>query len=64
MSEDQSPARTPKVTPEEAEAYKQGTPAARRATRIVLLVIWLVVVGTVLVLALVFHKTGHAGAPY
>jgi hypothetical protein len=56
------PARTPKVTPEQAEAYRRGTPAARRASLILLLVIWLVVVGVALVLVFVFHKALHGGA--
>jgi hypothetical protein len=61
MSQDRPPARTPKVTPEQAEAYMRGTPASRRALLIVLLVIWLVVVGAVLLSVFVFHKTLHGG---
>jgi hypothetical protein len=53
--------RIPKVTPEQAEAYKRGTPASRRASLIVLLVIWLVVIGSALVLVFVFHKGLHGG---
>jgi hypothetical protein len=64
MSQDRPPARTPKVTPEQAEAYKRGTPASRRASLILLLAIWLVVVGAVLLLVLVFHKTIHGGGRY
>jgi hypothetical protein len=60
MSRDRPPARTPKVTPEQAEAYKRGS---RRPSLIVLLVIWLVIVGAVLLLVFVFHKTGHPGGP-
>jgi len=55
--------RTPKVTPEQVEAYLRGTPASRRASLMVILVIWLVVVGAVLLLVLVFHKTLQGGAP-
>lgn len=51
------PARTPNVTPEQAEAYRRGTPASRWASLIMILVIWLVVVGAALLLVLVFHKT-------
>jgi uncharacterized membrane protein len=61
MSRDRPPAKTPKVTPEQAEAYRRGTPAARRALLIALLVIWLVVVGTVLLFVFVFHKTLPGG---
>ena len=63
MSRRRPPARTPKVTPEQeqAEAYRRGTPAARRALLIVLLVIWLVAVGAILLLVFVFHKTIHGG---
>jgi hypothetical protein len=50
-----------KVAPEQAEAYKRGTPAARRASLIVLLVIWLIVIGAALLLVFVFHKTLHGG---
>jgi cell division septal protein FtsQ len=53
-----------KVTPEQAEAYKRGTPAARRASLIVLLAFWLIVIGTVLVLVFVFHKTPHGGGRF
>jgi hypothetical protein len=60
MSQDRPP-RTPKVRREQAEAYMHGTPASRRALPIVLLVIWLVVVGAVLLLVFVFHKTLHGG---
>ena len=49
------------MTPEQAEAYRRGTPAARRALLIVLLVIWLVVIGAALLLVFVFHKTLHGG---
>ena len=51
------------MTPEQeqAEAYRRGTPAARRALLIVLLVIWLVAVGAILLLVFVFHKTIHGG---
>jgi hypothetical protein len=61
MSQERPPARTPKVTPEQAEAYRRGTPASRRASLIALLVIWLVVVGAALLLVVVFHKTLHGG---
>jgi hypothetical protein len=61
MSQERPPARTPKVTPEQAEAYRRGTPASRRASQIALLVIWLVVVGAALLLVFVFHKTLHGG---
>jgi hypothetical protein len=61
MSRDRPPARTPKVTPEQAEAYRRGTPAARRALLIALLVIWLVVIGTVLLFVFVFHKNLPGG---
>jgi hypothetical protein len=60
MSRHRPPARTPKVTPEQAEAYRRGTPTSRRALLIVLLVIWLVVVGAALLLVFVFHKTLHS----
>ena len=63
MPEHRPPGKTPKVTPEQAEAYRRGTPASRRALLIVLLVIWLVVVGTVLLFVFVFHKTLHGGGP-
>jgi t-SNARE complex subunit (syntaxin) len=46
---------------EQAEAYRRGTPASRRALLIVLLVIWLAVVATVLLLVFVFHKTLYVG---
>jgi hypothetical protein len=60
MSQDRPPAKTPEMTSEQkAEAYSRGTPAARRASVIVLLVIWLVVIGAVLLLVFVFHKTAH-----
>jgi hypothetical protein len=49
------------VTPEQAEAYKRGTPALRRASLILLLAIFIVVIGTMLLLVLVFHKTIHGG---
>jgi hypothetical protein len=49
------------VTREQAEAYRRGTPAARRALLIVLLVIWLVAVGVALVFVFAFHKTLHGG---
>jgi hypothetical protein len=49
------------VTPAQAEAYRRGTPAARRALLIVLLVVWLVIVGVVLLFVFVFHKTLHGG---
>lgn len=52
---------TPKVTPEQAEAYKRGTPGLRRATLIALLAFWIVVVGAVLVTVLVFHETLRGG---
>jgi hypothetical protein len=61
MSQGKHPARTPKVTPEQAQAYQRGTPAARRAALIVLLVFWLAVVGALLLLVLVLHKTIHGG---
>jgi hypothetical protein len=61
MSQGRPPARTPKVTPEQAEAYRRGTPASRRALLIVLLVIWLAVVATVPLLVFVFHKTLYVG---
>jgi hypothetical protein len=49
------------MTPEQAQAYQRGTPAARRAAQIVLLVFWLAAVGALLLLVLVFHKTIHGG---
>jgi hypothetical protein len=61
MSQDRPPARTPKVTPEQAEEYRRGTPASRRASLIVLLVIWVFVIGAALLLVIVFHKTLHGG---
>ena len=51
------------MTRAQAEAYKRGTPAARRASLIMLLVIWLVIVGAVLLLVFVFHKSGHPVGP-
>jgi hypothetical protein len=61
MSKERPPARTPKVTRKQAEAYRRGTPASRRASLIVLLAFWLVVVGAALLLVFVFHKTLHLG---
>jgi cell division septal protein FtsQ len=61
MGPDMSQDNGRKVTPEQAEAYKRGTPAARRASLIVLLVIWLIVIGAALLLVFVFHKTLHGG---
>jgi hypothetical protein len=61
MSQDTPPPGTPKTTLEQAEAYERGTPAARRASQIVLLVIWIVLVGAALLLVFVFHKTLHGG---
>lgn len=57
MSRDRPPPGTPKETREQAEAYRRGTPAARRATWIMLLVIWLVIVGAALLVVFAFHKT-------
>jgi len=56
-----------KMTPEQAEAYKHGTPAARRATRGYADCASRRLAscrGTALLLALDFHKTGHGGGPY
>jgi hypothetical protein len=64
VSQDGTPPRTPKVTPEQAEEYRRGTPASRRASLIVILVIWLVVIGAALLLVFVFHKTLHGGGRY
>jgi flagellar basal body-associated protein FliL len=64
MSQERPPARAPKETPEQAEAYRRGTPASRRASLIVLLVIWLVVIGAALVLVFVFHKTLDGGGRF
>jgi hypothetical protein len=64
LSQDGSPARTPKATSEEAEAYRRGTPASRRASLIVLLVLWLAVIGAALVVVFVFHKTLHGGGRF
>lgn len=55
------PARPPKVTPEQAETYKRGTPAFRRASLIMLLGILLTAFGAALLLVVVFHKTLHGG---
>src|SRR5215475_13193516 len=60
MSQHRPQGRTPKVTPEQAEAYRRGTPAARRASVIMILVIWVAVIGAALLLAFVFHKTLHS----
>ena len=49
------------MTRQQAEAYRRGTPAARRASLIMLPAIWVVVVGAALLLVLVFHKTLHGG---
>ena len=59
MPDKKPPARTPRVTRKQAEAYRRGTPASRRAAMILLLVFWIVVVGALLLLVLVFHKTVH-----
>ena len=63
MSQDGSPSRTPKLTLEEqAEAYKRGTPAFRRAVLLMMIGILVVAVGVVLLLVFVFHKTLHGGS--
>lgn len=61
MSQDGPQARAPKVTRKQAEAYRRGTPAARRASLIMILVIWIVVIGAALLLVFVFHKVLHGG---
>jgi hypothetical protein len=62
MSQHRRPARTPKLTPaEQAEAYKRGTPAFRRAALIMFIGIWVVAVAVILLLVFVFHKTVHGG---
>lgn len=63
MSQDGSPSRTPKLTLEEqAEAYKRGTPAFRRAVLLMMIGILIFAVGVVLLLVFVFHKTIHGGS--